>query len=149
MDTIYDIRTAETEREKHDAFAVRRTVFVEEQQVPEELEIDEYDERTSPTIHFVAYKGSVPVGAGRLRRYAEGTGKIERVAVLSSERGTGLGRALMVHMEQVARDSHYSKLKLNAQCHAQRFYEKLGYEPVGDVFDEAGIDHIAMEKKLT
>lgn len=144
----YDIRVARSEAEKEDAFTVRRVVFIEEQQVPEEIEMDHFDERNSPTVHFVATKGTEPVGAARLRTYAEGVGKVERVAVKASERGTGLGRAIMEVLEQTARDHGYAKLKLNAQCHAQHFYEKLGYAQIGEIFVEAGIDHIAMEKKL-
>ncbi len=148
MNQIYQIHTVQTEQEKKDALSVRRIVFIEEQQVPEDLEIDEHDGDDPATIHFVAYAGDKPVGASRLRTYAPGVGKVERVAVLGSERGTGLGRQIMVMMEETAREMGFQKLKLNAQTHAQRFYEKLGYTPVGDVFDEAGIEHIAMEKNL-
>ncbi|MBO8164940.1 MAG: GNAT family N-acetyltransferase [Brevibacillus sp.] len=148
MNQVKDIRRVRTEQEKADALFVRRRVFIEEQNVPESLEVDEYDRPEAPTIHFVAYRDGKPVGAGRLRVYDRQTGKVERVAVLDSERGTGLGRELMLAMEQTARDEGFSQLKLNAQCHAQPFYEKLGYKPIGDVFDEAGIDHIAMVKSL-
>ncbi|MFD2369241.1 GNAT family N-acetyltransferase [Brevibacillus sp. GCM10020057] len=148
MNKTYQIQTVRTEKEMADALSVRRAVFIEEQQVPEELEIDEHDAASSGTIHFVAYDGQTPVGASRLRPYAPGVGKIERVAVQKTERGTGLGRLIMQAMEEVAREQNYETLKLNAQTHAQRFYEKLGYEPHGDVFDEAGIEHIAMVKKL-
>lgn len=147
--TSYDIRVVQTASEQQEALSVRREVFIVEQQVPEELEIDEHDQAASATVHFVAYKDSQPVGASRLRTYAPGIGKVERVAVLAPERGTGLGRAIMEEMERVAGEHGFAELKLNAQCHAQRFYEKLGYTPFGDVFDEAGIDHIAMIKKLT
>lgn len=149
MNNQYDIRVVQTEAQKQVALSVRRVVFIEEQQVPEEIEIDQFDEENAPALHFVASKGAEAVGAARMRTYGKGTGKVERVAVKSSERGTGLGRALMEVLEQAARDLGYTKLKLNAQCHAQRFYEKLGYVPVGDIFEEAGIEHIAMEKKLS
>lgn len=148
MSKSLDIRIVSTEQEKEDALDVRRSVFIEEQQVSEELEIDEHDTPSAPTTHFVAYADGVPVGAGRFRTYAEGVGKVERVAIMKTQRGTGLGAQLMNVIETEAIRQGFGKLKLNAQCHAQRFYEKLGYEPVGEVFDEAGIDHIAMEKKL-
>ncbi|HZG17595.1 MAG TPA: GNAT family N-acetyltransferase [Candidatus Bathyarchaeia archaeon] len=146
MNDTLQIRVVKQEDELNDALAVRRIVFIEEQEVPEDLEIDEHDMLSSPTIHFVAYHGDKPVGASRLRTYQPGVGKIERVAVLASTRGTGLGRAIMDFMEETARANGYAKVKLNAQCHAQGFYEKLGYVPYGDVFDDAGIPHIAMEK---
>lgn len=144
----YVIQKASSDKQLQDALAVRKAVFIDEQKVPAELEIDEHDQPGSGTIHFVAYNEQQPVGASRLRPYAPGVGKVERVAVLKSERGTGLGRQIMIAMEQTATELGYANLKLNAQTHAQRFYEKLGYEPHGDVFDEAGIEHIAMVKVL-
>lgn len=148
MNKTYLIQPVHSEKEMADALAVRRVVFIEEQEVPEDLEIDEHDAVDSGTIHFVAYDGDKPVGASRLRPYAPGVGKVERVAVTQTERGSGLGRLIMQAMEQTAREQQYQTLKLNAQTHAQRFYEKLGYQPHGDVFDEAGIEHIAMVKQL-
>ncbi|QRG66013.1 GNAT family N-acetyltransferase [Brevibacillus choshinensis] len=148
MNKTYQIHPVQSEKEMADALSVRRLVFIEEQEVPEDLEIDEHDEANSGTIHFVAYAGETPVGASRLRPYAPGVGKVERVAVNKTERGTGLGRQIMLEMEDVARKQNFETLKLNAQTHARRFYEKLGYEPHGDVFDEAGIEHIAMVKSL-
>ncbi|MDR4998961.1 GNAT family N-acetyltransferase [Brevibacillus sp. FSL K6-0770] len=144
----YAIQKVSSEKEMQDALTVRKAVFIDEQQVPAELEIDEHDEQGSGTVHFVAYNEQEPVGASRLRPYAPGVGKVERVAVLQSERGTGLGRQIMLVMEDAAKELGFDSLKLNAQTHAQRFYEKLGYEPHGDVFDEAGIEHIAMVKAL-
>lgn len=142
-----EIRKVSTKQEKADALAVRRQVFVIEQKVPESLEVDAYDDDPS-VIHFVAYREGKPTGAGRLRMYDVHTAKVERVAVLSSERGTGLGRELMLAIERTAREAGITTLTLHAQCHAQRFYEKLGYQPEGEVFAEAGIEHIRMTKRL-
>ncbi|MGN7471637.1 GNAT family N-acetyltransferase [Brevibacillus sp. SAFN-007a] len=144
----YRIQKVTSDQAMQDALAVRRAVFIEEQEVPADLEIDEHDRQGSGTLHFVAYNEQEPVGASRLRPYAPGVAKIERVAVLKQERGTGLGRQIMLAMEEAAKELGYDSLKLNAQTHAQRFYEKLGYEPHGDVFHEAGIAHIAMVKAL-
>ncbi|QDX95492.1 GNAT family N-acetyltransferase [Brevibacillus laterosporus] len=145
---MYSIRQVSTEKELQDALYVRRVVFIEEQQVPEDLEIDEHDQLSTPTTHFVAYHDNEPVAAGRLRPFEEGVGKIERVAVKQETRGTGLGRDLMMHMEDIAVQQGYSTLKLSAQVHAQPFYEKLGYVGFGEIFDDAGIDHIMMKKQL-
>ncbi|WP_340673171.1 GNAT family N-acetyltransferase [Brevibacillus agri] len=144
----YVIQKVNSDQEMQDALAVRKAVFIDEQEVPADLEIDEHDQPGSGTVHFVAYNEQQPVGASRLRPYEPGVGKIERVAVLKDERGTGLGRQIMIVMEEAAKELGFDSLKLNAQTHAQRFYEKLGYEPHGDVFDEAGIEHIAMVKAL-
>ncbi|USG67330.1 GNAT family N-acetyltransferase [Brevibacillus ruminantium] len=139
----------QTEQQLQDALSVRHDVFIKEQQVPQEIEIDEHDRIGSGTLHFVVYRGGVAVGAGRLRPYSPGISKVERVAIAKSERGTGLGRLLMLYMEETAKRQRNKGLKLNAQTHAQPFYEKLGYTPIGSVFVEAGIEHIAMEKSWT
>ncbi len=139
---------ADSPRHLADALHVRRSVFVEEQGVPEALEVDEHDALDRGTVHFVAYMDGLPVGAGRLRPYDGGGGKVERVAVLQPARGTGIGRKIMLAIERAAREAGFRQLKLNAQIHARRFYEKLGYEPYGEPFEEAGIAHIAMAKEL-
>jgi predicted GNAT family N-acyltransferase len=145
----YSVKRVQNEMEKEQALNVRRRVFIDEQQVPEELEVDEHDHPNASTLHVLAVneQGQV-VGAGRLREYEPGTGKVERVAVLSSCRGHGLGRLLMEKLENEAKEQNYRTLKLNAQLHAQPFYERLGYQPYGDTFMDAGIEHIAMVKSL-
>jgi predicted GNAT family N-acyltransferase len=137
-----------TPAERDDAFAVRREVFVDEQGVDEDLEWDEYDEPDADATHFVAYDDGDVVGAARLRRYDEGVGKVERVAVAADRREEGWGRELMRAVESVARERGFSALRLHAQTRVEAFYDALGYESVGPEFDEAGIPHVAMEKAL-
>lgn len=144
METI-DVRVVDTEHEREDAFAVRRTVFVDEQGVDEELEYDEHEETAT---HFVVYDGDEPIGAARLREYEAGVGKVERVAVLESRREDGVGRAVMDAVEERARVEGLESLKLHSQTHAAGFYRSLGYERYGDEFEEAGIPHVAMRKSL-
>ena len=141
------IKRALTPVEKKDAFQVRQSVFIGEQGVPTELESDVHDEHQD-TAHLVAYCGEIPVGAARLRKWDEKTGKVERVAVLGLYRKAGIGAQLMEKLEEIAMELDLHKLKLNAQLHATTFYSKLGYHPMGDIFLEANIEHIAMEKKL-
>ncbi|HZG61428.1 MAG TPA: GNAT family N-acetyltransferase [Anoxybacillus sp.] len=128
----------------NDAVSVRRAVFVEEQHVPEEEEIDEFENEAT---HFVLYDGERAVGAGRFRTI-DGIGKIERICVLSDYRNRGAGRLIMESIEQFARETGIAKAKLNAQTHAERFYEKLGYKTVSDIFMDAGIPHVTMIKQL-
>ncbi|MCZ0756183.1 GNAT family N-acetyltransferase [Anoxybacillus sp. J5B_2022] len=128
-----------------DALYVRRLVFVEEQHVPVEEEIDHFEDEA---IHFVLYDETKPVGAGRLRLLDEATSKIERICVLHDYRKKGIGRLLMEHIEQVAKQHGAAKAKLNAQTHAEPFYKKLGYETISDVFLDAGIPHVTMVKIL-
>lgn len=127
------------------ALAVRQRVFVDEQGVPESLE---HDGRDGDAIHAVARVGDETVGTGRFRRLDDATGKIERVAVLPSYRGEGLGRRLMETLEGEARARDVDRIELHAQLDVEGFYHALGYETVSDVFEEAGMPHVEMEKFL-
>ena len=129
-----------------DALSVRTDVFVEEQDVPADLEVDEHE---SDAIHFVAYDGVDPIGAARLRRPDEETGKVERVAVRSAYRDRHVGTALMQRLESVARDRGLETMRLHSQIQAAPFYARFGYERVGEQFLEADIPHIKMRKSLT
>lgn len=142
---------ADTEDRYEDALAVRFEVFVEEQGVPEDLEVDEHE---GDSLHFVAYDdepgardASEPVGAARLREYEPGVGKVERVAVLDERRGEGWGAALMDAVEDAARE-RFEELYLHAQVSAAGFYDTRGYEREGGEFEEGGIPHVAMRKPL-
>jgi len=132
-----------TEAEYEDALSVRYDVFVDEQGVPEDLEVDEHEETAT---HFVGYDDGEPVAAARLREYEPGVGKVERVAVRASRRGEGFGAAVMDAVEAAAEG--FDELYLHAQLHVEEFYAERGYERDGDVFTEAGIEHVAMRKRL-
>jgi len=135
----------EVDGDRKDAYAVRFTVFVEEQGVDPEIEVDEYEDDAT---HFVAYHDGEPVGAARLREPEPGVGKVERLAVLKSHRGEGLGRQLMEAVEREAERWGLERLTLHGQLRVADFYEHLGYEQVSDEFDEAGIPHVEMEKSI-
>ncbi|WP_397476273.1 GNAT family N-acetyltransferase [Pusillimonas sp.] len=123
------------------AQAIRHQVFVEEQNVPIELELDEHD---AGAAHAVALKGEVAVGTGRLLPDAH----IGRMAVLKSHRGTGVGAMLLSALVDEAGRRGCSSVVLAAQCHAQGFYLAQGFAPEGAEFMDAGILHIQMRKKL-
>src|SRR6266487_7024734 len=93
-----EIVIAETRQQRDDAFAVRIAVFVEEQQIPREEELEDLD---ASAIHCVGYDDGKPVAAGRLVA-ADGHGKIGRMAVLPSHRGRGTGRAVLDELEREA-----------------------------------------------
>ena len=143
-----EVRIAGDDADREDAFAVRRTVFVDEQGVDEEIEYDEHDEPGAAAAHFVAYDDGAPVGAARLREHEEGVGKVERVAVLAERRGEGVGRELMRAVEREAERREFAKLKLHAQTRVSGFYDRLGYERRGEEFEEAGIPHVEMYKRI-
>jgi predicted GNAT family N-acyltransferase len=135
---------ATTDGQLRDAHAVRKKVFVEEQNVPIEIELDEHEKTAS---HFVLYDGKEPVGAGRLRIF-DGKGKVERICVLPSHRGKGAGKEIMMKIEEHAKELQIDDLILNSQSSAIPFYEKLGYKIISEPFMEAGIPHQAMKKTI-
>ncbi|WP_445194262.1 GNAT family N-acetyltransferase [Staphylococcus xylosus] len=132
-----------TQNMMEEAHNIRKKVFVEEQGVPLENEIDQYE---TIATHVIGYdQNDVPFATGRLRPIANSV-KVERVAILASHRNKGYGKLLMGFLETVAINKGDEKLMLNAQCHAQSFYESLGYESFGEIFMEENIEHIAMSK---
>jgi predicted GNAT family N-acyltransferase len=135
---------AKTEDQIQEVFNIRKTVFVEEQKVPLEEEIDEYE---NDSTHFVLYDQNHSVGAGRFR-ILDGVGKVERICVLPAIRGKGAGRELMLAIEEYAKQQPLSQLKLNAQTYAIPFYEGLGYKVTSDEFLDAGIPHKTMKKTI-
>lgn len=125
---------------------VRRTVFIEEQGIPEPEEWDDLDPAVTHVLAYVhsgAAKRDV-VGTGRL----EPTGKIGRVAVLPRYRGTGAGVAIMQRLVQLAIERGFTEVYLNAQTYARGFYERLGFRTDGPEFDEVGIPHQRMRRAV-
>ncbi len=128
-----------------DCLAIRRTVFVEEQNVPIELERDALD---ATSTHLLARVDGVATGTARIV-FKGDTGKIGRVAVLKDARGTGLGAALVrACLDEMKTRPGIARAVLGAQLDALGFYEKLGFTAYGDVFDDAGIDHRMMELRF-
>ncbi|WP_160720789.1 GNAT family N-acetyltransferase [Bacillus sp. USDA818B3_A] len=139
------VKIVENQKELEDAFSIRKTVFAEEQNVPLEEEIDQYEDEAT---HFVMYsETNDPIAAGRFR-VVDGYGKVERICVLNEARKTGAGRKMMSQIEDYARKQDLHKLKLNAQTHAIPFYAGLGYEVVSEEFLDAGIPHKTMIKQI-
>lgn len=121
-----------------EAFFIRKEVFIEEQGVPEEMEIDEFDPLS---YHALAYVNTLGVGTARLLRTRGNQGQIGRMAVLSDYRHLGIGKALLASLIGFAQAEKLQILTLHSQVHAIPFYEKLGFEAQGEIFDEAGIAH--------
>ena len=128
------------------AGALRRAVFVEEQNIPESLEWDEHD---ATVLHAVARNrlGQV-IATGRLLHAEDGVSHIGRMAVHRNLRSGGHGAAVMQVLEDAARERGDRVVALNAQRSAERFYARLGYVSHGDGFEEAGIPHIEMRRAL-
>ena len=124
--------------------AIRRAVFVQEQNVPEELEQDDHD---ATAVHLLAVADGVPVGTARLLIDGQ-SAKIGRVALLPQARGKGAGAALMRAALDELRARGVTTAKLGAQTHAIVFYEKLGFSAYGPEYDDAGIPHRDMSRTL-
>lgn len=123
------------------ALNIRKNVFVIEQNVPEEIEVDQYEKNCE---HFLTIVNEQPAATGRLR-IKDHFIKFERIACLKNFRGTGVGRNLMQKMIGYALET-YPQLTpyMHSQLEAVAFYEKLGWTSQGDVFYEANIPHRAM-----
>jgi len=134
----------ESKEQLDEAYRIRMEVFVNEQGVSPDVEIDEHEE---DSIHVLVKYNGEPAGAGRIR-VVEGVAKLERICVLAQFRKHGIGAAVMEELEEVAREADLSKAKLHAQTQAAGFYERLGYKADSDEFMEEGIPHIRMIKKL-
>lgn len=127
-----------------DALKIRHLVFVNEQHVPLELEIDHED----AADYFVGYLNQTPVATARVTVQSDGAWHIQRVAVPKEYRQRGFASQILQYIEQTARNKQVPYLTLGAQDHAQGFYLKLGYQVIGDGFLDAGIKHHRMDKKL-
>ena len=121
-----------------DATAIRFEVFVDEQKVPAEIELDDMD---AVCLHAVAYDDfGAAIGTGRLLP----DGHIGRMAVRQPGRGTGVGGAILSLLMDKARERGDTAVVLNAQTVAAPFYARHGFVQQGEVFEEAGIAHVEM-----
>lgn len=133
-------------KEYQDALFVRKTVFVKEQQIPLEIEVDQNEKAA---FHLVLYNDQKqPIGAGRYR-IMDGLAKAERISVLASERGNGAGAKIMKALEEHAAKQGLKQVKLSAQAHAITFYEKLGYHAISEEYLEQNIPHKMMKKDIS
>jgi predicted GNAT family N-acyltransferase len=140
-----DVIAIESPADMERAYAIRRRVFIEEQHVPEEIEMDSED---AHAFHALAIADGVAIGCGRMVEHGAGEVKIGRMAVLPELRNTGIGATILRFLIGRARERGVRKAVLHAQLTAEGFYLKEGFTPVGGVFDEAGIAHRLMEREL-
>lgn len=136
-----EVAVADWERDLKPIRQIRETVFIREQAVDPAIEWD--DQETTAT-HFLVQLQGEPVATGRLTI----DGKIGRMAVLPAFRGQGLGLCLLEAICAHARSAGLKRVYLHAQCHAEGFYAKGGFQVTGGQFEEAGIPHIKMELRF-
>lgn len=141
MKTELLIELLSWEEARAHASPIRFAVFVEEQRVPREIELDEQD---GASVHAVAFEDGKAVATGRLLP----DGHIGRMAVLKEWRNRGIGGAILKELIDRARHSDHSFVELSAQVHAVSFYRAHGFVPEGAEYMEAGIRHQAMKLRL-
>ncbi len=144
MAAEWNLRVAVTEEDILKVMVVRGIVFIEEQQVDWEGEIDEFE---ADSVHFLGEVDGQPVATGRLRILADGLAKVERIAVRPAWRGQGYAQKVVQRVLDHAADLGASRYLMHAQVHLQKFYEDFGFRREGDIFDECGIDHITMVRE--
>lgn len=147
MKTNYDIKwtTDTTSAIYKDALKIRYSVFVNEQGVSKEEEIDSLENKTE---HVVLYVDGKPVATARIYNLGKKIFKVQRVAVLKDARGIGYGAVIMTEAEKRIHELGGHKVTLGAQNSAITFYEKLAYNVEGEEFMDAGIPHHTMSKNL-
>jgi len=145
-ESVVDLKTGSWSEMKSLAAPLRSEVFVDEQEVPAELEVDELD---ATALHAVVLnKLGQAVATGRLLQPQVHVAQIGRMAVSKPLRGGHLGQMVVESFIEAARKRGDREVLLHAQCSAEGFYRRLGFKAHGDIFDDAGIDHIEMTLQL-
>ncbi len=143
---MVDLKLGSGEQLGGDAARLRTRVFVQEQGIPVQ---EEWDADDATALHAVAYNRlGQPVATGRLLQPRPGVAKVGRIAVHEVLRGSGVGQALMRALLEAARQRGDAECVLSAQRSAENFYARMGFEPVGEPYDEVGIAHIGMRLAL-
>ena len=144
------IKILETKEELNLGFALRIEVFVKEQKVPIELELDDKD-HSDNTVHIGYFHEDNLIGVARLIDMDKDVIHIGRVVIDKEYRGQGIGRELIIGCENIAQQILKRKIiiELSAQIQAEKFYESLGYNRVNDkIYLDAGIEHVDMRKVI-
>ncbi|ABS25538.1 GNAT family N-acetyltransferase [Anaeromyxobacter sp. Fw109-5] len=142
----YLVRFASTPEDRDAAFALRRAVFEEEQNIPRPLDRDPHD---SSADHVVAFDdGGRCVGTGRIVRLDSRTCQVGRQATAPSYRKQGVGAAVLECLERMARLRGIAELTVHAQLPAEPFYRGHGFVREGEVFRDQGVPHVLMRKRL-
>ena len=144
------IKILKSKEELNLAFALRIEVFVKEQKVPIELELDDKD-HSDNTVHIGYFHEDNLIGVARLIDMDKDVIHIGRVVIDKEYRGQGIGRELIIGCETTAKDilKREVTVELSAQIQAEKFYESLGYNRVNDkIYLDAGIEHVDMRKVI-
>lgn len=138
------IRKVKNKDELEKTFEIRTTVFVKEQNVPIDLEMDGLDKEAE---HFIAHIDDKEIGCARIRT-KNNFAKLERIAILKEYRNMGFGKQLTKFLIEHCKKNKFDEIRLHSQIYVSDFYKKLGFKPVGENFFEAGIEHVEMHMRL-
>jgi|TARA_Y100000385_G_scaffold107223_1_gene111293 ElaA protein len=142
---LLDIRFTQNNKDMLSCLNLRRTVFIEEQNVPENEEVDGDDPDCD---HILLTVSDIPVGAARLKYYNDFI-KVQRVCVLKNYRGQGIGSKIINFIiRHVEKNDIRSSVRLGSQIHALEFYKRLGFIEFGEEYLDAGILHKDMEFQI-
>ena len=141
----YSIKEVTSLSERKAVYQLRHTVFVDEQGISAEIELDELDQ---DALHAIVTSSGTVIGTGRLITISKTTGSIGRMAVDPSFRRQGIGSIILDFLEHKARKQNLQEIVLHAQEYVKEFYLCLGYHQEGHPFDEVGIPHCTMKKSL-
>ncbi len=134
------IRLARTKKDIAAVLKIREIVFIKGQDVPADMERDGFDEKAT---HVIVLSRGKPVGCARIR--FKGTkAKLERIAILQSQRGKGLGKRLVKYLVSYCKRRGVKEVVMGAQYYLKKFYKDAGFTPRGKKFKEAGIEHVEM-----
>ena len=141
----FNYKLVTSDKELKGALEVRRQVFVDEQGVSKDIEIDGRD---GEALHMVVTDEKNIIGTARILLFANSQAKIERMAILKPFRGRGIGREIMSFLNEELINRQIKQVFLHAQCSVTAFYRSCGFEEIGHAFWEAGIKHIKMQRQL-
>ncbi|QHG17101.1 MULTISPECIES: GNAT family N-acetyltransferase [unclassified Nostoc] len=140
------IKIAEMSKDFPTIKAIRQVVFQDEQNVDPALEFDGKD---AISEHLIAYLNEKAVGTARIRYLEDKTAKIERLAVLSTARGQGIGTKIMEKALQIIANKNITQVVIHAQEYVINLYKKLDFIEEGEIFEEASIRHVTMRKNIS
>ena len=142
-----EFRIINSAEELDTALNIRRIVFVQEHNVPEDIELDEFDTLDSGCVHILAFYKNKPIGTLRANLTIKDKVKIQRFCFLPEYRKSGFGKQLLEFTENQLLKKGYKYFFLEAKFSVHPFYEKCGYKKVSDIFYEVGVPHVKMVKE--
>ena len=143
MKNSIKIRLVKNKKELEQVYKIREIVFIEEQNVPKNVECDKFDNIAQ---HFILLYKNKPIGCARIR-LINSKAKLERIAVLKRYRNRGFGKLIVKYLVRYCKNKKIKEMFMNAQYYLKEYYQKFGFKPKGRTFMEAGIKHVKMYLK--